>query len=65
VLDEEQPVAVVGVQVPLDQGRARRAVVDDLHQHAARDADHHDRHGPAVHARLGVLDGVGDELGRQ
>ena len=65
VLDQEQPVSLGRVQVALHDGRARRAVIDDLDQDAVRHADDDDGDGPAIDARLGVLDGVGDDFRSQ
>ena len=60
VLDQEQAVSFGRVQVALHDGRARRTVVDDLDEDAARYADHDDRDGSAFDAGFGMRDGVGN-----
>jgi hypothetical protein len=65
MLDQEQAVALGGVQVTLHDRGSRGAVIDDLDQYAVRDADDDDGDRSSIGARPGVLNRVGDDFGSQ
>jgi hypothetical protein len=62
---QEQAVPLGGEQVALHDRHAGRTTIDHLHEDAVRHSDDDDRDGPAVDTGFGVLDGVGDDLGRK